>query len=92
MLNPLNYTRMSTLSTKVISTKSTCLGQVIVNTAAASAILTLYNNTAGSGDVIAVIDCAAATGNPRDYHITCPNGLTAVLSGGTADVTITHEA
>lgn len=91
MANPQIYTRIAAQTTKVIHSRAAVLGSVIVNTGAASAVLTVYNNAAGSGDTIAVIDCGAATGNPRDYNVFCPNGLTVVQSGGSADITITSE-
>lgn len=91
MINPMMFTRMAAQGTKVIHSRQGTLGSVIINTGASSAVVTVYNNTAGSGDVIAVIDASAATGNPREYNIACPKGLTAVMSGGNADITITSE-
>lgn len=91
MINPMMATHMAAAATKVIHSRSAVLGSVIVNTGAASAVVTVYNNTAGSGDVVAIIDAAAATGNPREYNIACPQGLTVVMSGGNADITITSE-
>lgn len=91
MINPLIATHMTTASTRVIHSRAAVLGSVIVNTGAASAVVTLYNSSTGSGDVIGVIDTAAATGNPRVYNCWCPLGLTAVMAGGNADITITSE-
>lgn len=85
-------THMAAQSTKVIHSRAAVLRNVVLNTGAASAVLTIYNNSAGSGDVVAIIDCSnTAQGVDRGYFGFCPNGITAVLSGGDADVTIQTE-
>jgi hypothetical protein len=62
------------------------LGIVNVNTGAASAVLTIYDNTAGSGATVAVID--ASVEGCYVYAAQCNTGIYAVLSGGNADCTI----
>jgi hypothetical protein len=62
------------------------LGIINVNTGASSAVVTVYDNTAGSGTKIATIDAAAA--NSFVYGRRCSVGLTIVVSGGAADVTV----
>lgn len=85
-------THIAAAATKVIHSRAACLGSVIINTGAASATLTIYNSSAGSGDVIAIIDCSnTGQGVSRIYNVMCPNGLTVVMAGGNADVTITSE-
>lgn len=92
MINPKIWTHMTTASTRVIHSRAATLGSVIVNTGAASATLTVYDNTAGSGNVVAIIDCSnTAQGVQRTYDVICPGGLTVVMAGGNADVTITSE-
>lgn len=90
-LNPKQWKRIVTQTTVVIHNRACFLGSVVLNTHAASAVLTLYNNGAGSGDIIAIIDCATAGRAPLRYDIGLASGLTAVMSGGNADVTITSE-
>ncbi len=85
------YTHMAAQATKVIHSRAAYLYAVTINTHAASAVLTLYNNTAGSGDVIAIINGATAGPVTLKYECITPQGLTAVLSGGDADVTILSE-
>lgn len=82
-------THMTAAATRVIHSRAACLGSVLINTAAASATLTIYNNSAGSGDIIAIIDCATRV--YIRYDVACPQGLTVVMAGGNADVTITSE-
>ena len=92
MINPMIATHLAAQSTRVIHTRSCVLGSVLIGKPTASAVLTVYNSTAGSGDVVAIIDCAS-TGLSRqlDFNVSCPQGLTVVLSGGDADVTVTSE-
>lgn len=65
------------------------IGVVNVNTGAASAVLTLYDDVAVvAANKFAVIDCSAAC--TRVFALDLVRGCWAVLSGGNADVTITH--
>lgn len=59
---------------------------------AASNIATVYNNTAGSGTVLAVIDTVTATGC-LVYDIATSTGITVVTGTGTAgDLTVAYRA
>ena len=66
------------------------LAYVNVNTAAASAVLTIYDGQSTTGTKVAAIDCSSSTGRQFTYMIRCPNGIYAVLTGGNADVTVTY--
>lgn len=78
----------ATATLVVVAHPATLIG-VTVNTGAASAVLTVYDNaSAGSGTKLATIDCSA-TGS-FSYGARTDNGITVVLSGGNADVTIIH--
>lgn len=63
------------------------LGNVVVGTGAASAVLTITETTTSS--VISVIDCSAK--GFYEFEVLCQGGFTAILSGGNADVTVTYE-
>ncbi len=91
MINPMIWTHMAAAATKVIHSRSAVLGSVIINTKAASAVVTVYDSSSGSGNIIAIIDASVETGNPREFNVTCPAGLTVVMAGGNADITITSE-
>lgn len=80
------HQHISSVGTYVIARSSSELGTVNVNTGAGSAILTIYNSAAGSGDIVAVID--ATTKSSHAFVVYCAAGITAVLAGGNADVTI----
>ena len=69
------------------------LAGIIVNTGAASAVVTVFaSNPSLAASKIAVIDASTAAGtNPRNweaYGAQCKNGLSVYLTGGNADVTV----
>jgi len=66
---------------------STRLWSIVVNTGAASAVATVYDGTAASGRKIATIDASASKSLNYGGAI-CKDGVTLVLSGGNADVTV----
>jgi hypothetical protein len=70
--------------------KGALLYSVIVGTAAASAVITIYNGTSSSGQVLGVID-ASAVGNYNYWDMRCPNGLFVLQTGGSALVTVVAE-
>ncbi len=65
----------------------TQLWTVTVGTAAASAVVTVYNGTATTDEVKAVID-ASAVGQYRFYGARFPNGLYVQLTAGNAKVSV----
>ena len=82
------YTRISTNTTTVVKSGAGTLKSININTAGASAnVATVYDNTAGSGTVIAVIDTTAK--GTHHYDIAFGTGLTIVTATGTAaDLTV----
>jgi hypothetical protein len=81
------YAHMTAASTAINRDGPATLQRVVVNDPA-SVTLTLYDNPAAAGDVIAVIDCGTA--GTYEYGLPLSTGLTAVLSGS-ADVTIVYQ-
>ncbi len=70
--------------------ESAWLHRIIVNTGVADSI-TVYNNGAASGEVVAVITMASSSDKVvLDYDVRLDNGLT-VLLGDTMDVTVIYE-
>ncbi len=84
-----SFSHLNANGTTVIRTGAGMLGNVTINTKGATAnTLTLYDNTAASGTVIAVIDTTAQV-QVLNFEVAFATGLTAVLATGTAaDVTI----
>jgi hypothetical protein len=64
----------------------TRLAHINVGTAAASAVLTVYDGQSASGSVVASIDCSAV--GRYEFDAVLKNGLFCVLSGGNARVTV----
>jgi hypothetical protein len=70
------------------ATGGAILEAVIINTAVASAVVTVYNGTSTSGAVVGVIDASTA---PRTIRYDClrlSQGLFVKLTAGNADVTV----
>jgi hypothetical protein len=57
----------------------------------AGTLCTIYDNTAGSGTIIAVLDTSATSAFSIDYHCPFYNGLTLVTTGGGTDITVIYE-
>lgn len=85
-----NYTRIVTATTTTVKSGPGCLKRITVNSAVASSVFTLYDNTAGSGTVIGVITMPATLLQSHfdlEYDIRFAVGLT-IVSSSTADVTV----
>jgi hypothetical protein len=65
------------------------LAVVNVNSAAAGAVLTLYDGVDNTGSVVAVIDCSALSSKVYLCHF--KTAIYYVLAGGNADITISYE-
>jgi hypothetical protein len=80
---PNNYTRVNTNSTTVIKSGAGTLHGITFCTKGATAnVWTLYDNTAGSGTVIGVIDTTTAVAQ-LPFNIQFGTGLTIVSATGT---------
>jgi hypothetical protein len=69
------------------------LSKIVINKAVASAVVTVYDNTAGSGTIIATITMPAVllqTHVTLDYECHFGTGLTVVTSS-TADITVVFD-
>lgn len=78
-------------TTTTVKSGAGYLHLITINTKGASSnTLTVYDNTAGSGTVIAVIDTTVAPG-PFGFNCTFQTGLTLVSATGTgADLTVSY--
>ncbi len=82
-------THITSNTTTTPKTSSGLLHAISINTKGASAnVATVYDNTAGSGTVIAVIDTTAQV-STLFYDVVFNTGLTIVTATGTAaDLTV----
>ena len=83
------YTHVSGAATTVCKTGAGCLHSIVVGTPGGTC--TIYDNTAGSGAVIAVIDLSTLTA-PVSLAFDCDftTGLTLVTTS-TSDITAVFE-
>lgn len=83
---------ITTLATTVVKSGKGALHAICINTKGATAdTATVYDNTAGSGTVLAVIDTTSAVGCLM-YDIGFNTGLTIVTAAGTApDMTVSYR-
>jgi hypothetical protein len=86
------FVHLNANGTTVVQAGAGVLQGININTKGASAnTLTLYDNTAASGTVIAVIDTTGGTAALR-FDVKFATGLTAVLATGTAaDITVSYH-
>lgn len=82
-----NQTHISTATTTTVKSGSGYLESITVNTTAAGAI-TVYDNTAGSGTVIAILKASIAEGT-YTYKCEFLTGLT-IVTAGASDITVTY--
>jgi hypothetical protein len=81
------YAHLTGAATAINRSGSAKLHRVTVNDAG-TATLTIYDNNAASGTVVAVVDCSVA--GTFEYGFNLTTGLTVVLSA-TADVTVVYQ-
>jgi len=82
-------TYISTATTTVVKNNSGYLKKVTVTETAAGAI-TIYNNSAASGEVIAVLKASIAEQTFDFGNRFCPLGIT-VVTAGASKLTVTFE-
>jgi hypothetical protein len=87
-----SYVHLDANGTTTVKALAGTLQRVVINKKGSSGnTLTIYDNTAASGAVIAIIDPTSDAGC-TDYGLRFDAGLTVVLAGGTAaDITIIFE-
>ena len=88
-----SYAHLNSTGTTTIKSGAGILRRVVVNTnGSGSNTFTIYDNTAGSGTVIATIDTVNAVGGFFEYGLAFSIGLTVVSATGTsADITVIYE-
>jgi hypothetical protein len=81
-----NYQNIASATTTVVKTGAGILRSIVINTTAAAAI-TIYDNTAGSGNKIATIAASPAIGSVFEFHCAFNTGLT-IVTAGASDITV----
>ena len=86
-----SYNHISTNTTTTVKSSAGTLHTITINTLGATDTATIYDNTAGSGTVIGVINDAGMAGS-YTYDLAFATGLTIVTSGTTPpDITVTYK-
>lgn len=87
------YSNITTNATTVLKSGAGKLNRIVINKIGATAnTLTIYDNTAGSGNKVGIIDTTIAGAPAREYNLSLQTGLTIVTATGTAaDVTVVYD-
>lgn len=84
------YSHQTANGTFTIFTGPCVLSRILLNTQGVADTITVYDNTTGSGTVIAVIN--DAVGSSFTFDIQCAIGLTIVVAGTTPpDITVIYR-
>lgn len=83
-----SYSHIATNTTTVVKSTPGFLHSITVNTTAAGAI-TVYDNTAGSGTVIAILKSSVVEGT-YTFDVTCTTGIT-VVTAAASDITVSYR-
>jgi hypothetical protein len=88
-----SFNHITTNTTTTVKSGAGVLRRIVINTKGSSAnTLTIYDNTSGSGTVIAAIDTVNGVSGHFEYGVNFSTGLTIVTANGTAaDVTVIYE-
>ena len=88
-----SYAHLNSTGTTTIKSGAGILRRVVINTkGGAFNTFTVYDNTSGSGTVIAAIDTANGVSGNFEYNVAFSTGLTVVGATGTsADITVIYE-
>jgi hypothetical protein len=85
------YQHITTDTTTVVKSGSGILRMVSIGTPAATETITLYDNTAASGTVIAVITVVAGAPIALPYDVVFNTGLTVVTATAAGDITVAYQ-
>ena len=88
-----SYAHLNSTGTTTIKSGAGILRRVVINTRGGLLnTFTIYDNTSGSGTVIAVIDTVNGVSGQFEYGVSFSTGLTVVNATGTsADITVIYE-
>lgn len=78
---------IKTAATTVLSSNPCTLRRLVFNNVGTTWVVTLYDNTAASGTVIATVT-APSGASYIDYDYSCGTGLTVKTAGTPGDITV----
>lgn len=84
------YCNQNVNETRTLVSGPVYLRHIVINdTGTAGSFITVYDNTSGSGTVVAKID--PTTDSVRVFDVDLSNGLTYVTSGGPGNFTVVYQ-
>jgi hypothetical protein len=86
-----SYANITTDTTTALKAGPGFLHNVCINTPAATGVVTLYDNTAGSGTKIGTITSYASVPVCYHYDVAFWNGLTIVTATAAPDITVSFR-
>jgi len=87
-----SYSNIPLNTTIVIKSGAGFLKAITINKPGSGSTATVYDNTAGSGTIIATINTAASSPVTLTYEVAFSTGLTIVTAGTTAaDITVSYK-
>lgn len=91
----MNSVNIATQTTTVVKSGRGTLERIVINTPLANGVITIYDNTAGSGTKIGTITMAgtlASTGpHVAEYGLRFNTGLTVVTGTANQDITVVYR-
>jgi len=91
-LTTCRYSHIAGAATTTIKSGAGALHTLNINTKGTTSTATIYDNTAASGTVIAIVDTAgAASGTSMFYDVAFSTGLTIVTTGTLSDITVGYR-
>jgi hypothetical protein len=86
------YSHLAANATTTVKSGAGTLHAIVINTQGATDTITMYDNTAGSGTVIGVINDGSTSAVSIPYDIAFATGLTLVVAGTTSpDITVSYK-
>lgn len=96
-LTGLSYANIAATGTLVVKASSGILYGMVINSATTGSVVTIYDNTAGSGTVIAAFTLGTIT-TPQpivlyggQYGLRAKTGITVVVATQNCDLTFTYD-
>ena len=84
------YNHITTDTTTVVKSGAGVLHNICVNTPTATETVTIYDNTAASGTVIAVLTSYASVPGCAELDVVFTTGLTIVTATAAGDITVAY--
>ena len=88
VITAFNKSHITTDATTTLKTSGGILHTICINNPTATATITVYDNTAASGTIIAIITEVSTTQGCFTYDINYTVGLTIVTAVATSDITV----